>query len=117
VTLAGLMARATAAPPAIGPAPLQPLALYMDLRRLSPADLSLVRELLVRLPTLPPPRAWQLAWDMTGLVVQRTGFTGQVHDPAAFLTAVVQATTGETSVLAAVASAREVDPPMLPTRR
>ena len=95
VTLAGLMARATAVDRPTGPASLHPLALYMDLRRLSPAEVSLVRELLIRLPTLPPPRAWQLAWEMAGLVVQRTGFTGQVHDPAAFLTAVVQAATGE----------------------
>ena len=36
---------------------------------------------------------WPLLWQMTGLVVERTGFAGQVNDPYAFLTEVVRATT------------------------
>jgi uncharacterized RDD family membrane protein YckC len=95
VTLSQLVARGAVGARRDPTAPAHPLTLYMDIRRLSPADLGLVRELLLRLPTLPPERGWQLAWQMTQLIVARTGFTGQVHDPSAFLTAVVQAATGE----------------------
>lgn len=95
VTLAHLRARSAVGARPDSAAPAHPLTLYMDLRRLAPADLGLVRELLVRLPTLPPERAWTLAWQTTYLVTARTGFTGQVHDPYAFLAAVVQAAGGE----------------------
>ena len=91
VTLAQLTARLAAGRALADPAAADPLALYMDLRRLTAADLTLLRELLARLPTLPPDRAWILAWQMTQQVVARTGFAGQVHDPYGFLAAVARA--------------------------
>ncbi len=93
VTLAQLVARGTVGQAAVAADPTNPLALYMDVRRLSPTDLGLVRELLTRIPTLAPDHAWPLLWQMTALVVERTGFAGQVNDPYTFLTDVVRATT------------------------
>ena len=94
VTLAGLAARTAAAPPRDPARPLPPLALYLDVRRVPPTDLSLVRDLLLRRPDLAPDRAWFIAWELVALVVARTGFAGQVHDPFAFLEALVEIAEG-----------------------
>jgi uncharacterized RDD family membrane protein YckC len=93
VPLAQLVARGAVGQGPVTADPRNPLTLYMDVRRLTPADLGLVRELLTRVPTLAPDRAWPLLWETTRLVIERTGFAGQVHDPYAFLTEVVRATT------------------------
>ena len=92
VTLSQLVARGAVGQGPVTADPSNPLSLYMDVRRLTPTDLGLVRELLARVPTLAPDHAWPLLWQMTGLVVERTGFAGQVNDPYAFLTEVVRAT-------------------------
>jgi uncharacterized RDD family membrane protein YckC len=78
----------------IAPAADHPLAAYMDVRRLAATDLGLIRETLARLPTLPPAHAGPLLWQLVTLVCARTGFAGQVHDPAAFLRAVLAAAGG-----------------------
>ena len=91
VTLPQLLARTALGGPVRAPgAPDSPLATALDVRRLLPADLYLVREVLARQGTLQPYSAWQTCLKATQIVAGRTGYQGPIMDPRAFLTEVLR---------------------------
>ncbi|HMA36591.1 MAG TPA: RDD family protein [Chloroflexia bacterium] len=92
VTLPQLLARTslTATAPAGRAAPDSPLAAALQVRRLTPADLQLIREVMARQATLLPLAGWDLCLKATQVVAARTGLQGTISDPRAFLVEVLR---------------------------